>query len=313
MCSHSFSFAAPICIHTAFSASACFLQALCLLLKDGEATLPSLKVFKSSEALLGGRRTLFRLYAGVAGDGTLPPESVVPAVDPRGFVVATQRAKLQDKKERPFLDDPIASLEQIGGRRLETLGCLDQKKLFKELPPGTPGNVSTGGSGSVLIMDHRSSGNVGEADQLFGELLTSVFVCSALLRGSRAPKVWHTLDIISLFHKKGERGLVVSTAWGTHAVTLCELGFDDSLFCATLSCQFYLMILKFSDNISDLPLSMFVIYTLTLWKQCIMIFLTYFVTDKCWNCLTASGMFVLPVLCPQPLSNWQELIWVFGN
>lgn len=112
-------------------------------LEDGEATLPSVKVFKSSEALLGGRRTPFRIYAGISRDAALSPESVMPAVDPKGFVVATQRAKLQEKKERPFLDDPIASLEQIGGRRVETLGCLEDKKL--ELPHGTPGKVQTGG------------------------------------------------------------------------------------------------------------------------------------------------------------------------
>eukprot|EP00803_Ostreobium_quekettii_P000709 evm.model.scf_1152.1 EVM.evm.TU.scf_1152.1 scf_1152:2023-9350(+) len=110
-------------------------------LQDGEATLPNVKVFKSSEALLGGRRTPFRLYAGVPRDAAISPETVIPAVDPKGFVVATQRAKLQEKKERPFLDDPIASLEQIGGRRVETLGCLGEKKL--ELPHGTPGKVHT--------------------------------------------------------------------------------------------------------------------------------------------------------------------------
>lgn len=118
-------------------------------MKDGEATLPSLKVVKSSEALLGGRRTPFRLYAGITRDSTLSPESVVPAIDPKGIVVATQRAKLQDKKERPFLDDPIATLEQIGGRRVETLGCLDQKKL--DLPHGTPGRVQTGAGGPAVV------------------------------------------------------------------------------------------------------------------------------------------------------------------
>ena len=115
-------------------------------LQDGHAVLPNVKVTKSSEALLGKRRTIFRLYAGVPADSCLPKESVIPAVDSRGFVVATQRAKLQDKKERPFLDDPIASLEQIGGRRVETLGNLYQKNL--ELPPGAPGKVLTGGLSS---------------------------------------------------------------------------------------------------------------------------------------------------------------------
>jgi len=111
-----------------------------ICLQDGEAVLPSVKVFKSSEALLGGRRTIYRLYAGIPRDSTLPPESVAPAVDPSGFVVATQRAKLQEKKGRPFLADPIASLDQIGGRRVETLACLESKI---DLPPGVLGRVLT--------------------------------------------------------------------------------------------------------------------------------------------------------------------------
>ncbi|CAD7700003.1 unnamed protein product [Ostreobium quekettii] len=112
-----------------------------ICLQDGEAVLPSVKVFKSSEALLGGRKTPYRLYAGIPRDSsTLLPETVAPAVDPLGFVVATQRAKLQEKKGRPFLADPIASLDQIGGRRVETLGCLDAKI---DLPAGVLGKVHT--------------------------------------------------------------------------------------------------------------------------------------------------------------------------
>ena len=102
---------------------------------------------KSSEALLGGHKSSFRLFARVTQSDGLDPENVAPAVSDE-FTVATQRSKPSQKKDVPFLVDPVSILDQIGVQRLDSLrnlGDMLRAELNRhELPSGWPDQVITG-------------------------------------------------------------------------------------------------------------------------------------------------------------------------
>ncbi|CAD7701631.1 unnamed protein product [Ostreobium quekettii] len=136
----------PALLQSAYAANNAKSGLVEFRLKGGEAELPKLKVMHSSEALLGGRRTPFRLLVGVTGTGPLEPSLVTPAITD-DFVVATQRSKLAQKKEVPLKHDQVSTLEQMGGQRVETLSRLGDvlmKQLsLSKLPRGWPKQVDT--------------------------------------------------------------------------------------------------------------------------------------------------------------------------
>lgn len=112
-------------------------------LQNGAANLPDLNVTYSSEALLSGRRPPFRLMVKVTAPGHLPPQTVIPAISD-GFVVASGRSRLAQKKCIPSVDDPVGRLEHMGKERVKKLRDLANtaRNMGVDLPDGMSPEVS---------------------------------------------------------------------------------------------------------------------------------------------------------------------------
>lgn len=117
-------------------------------MKELKAYLPNLSVQSSSEALLSGRRPCFRLLVRVyemtsSGDSSSNSSGVVnvaqhqPFICPAAsgpFTVVSNRSRSTQKKPKPFIDDPIKLIENIGNERNRKL-C-DLKAAARECHVG---------------------------------------------------------------------------------------------------------------------------------------------------------------------------------
>eukprot|EP00803_Ostreobium_quekettii_P006247 evm.model.scf_131.5 EVM.evm.TU.scf_131.5 scf_131:33256-39556(-) len=133
-----------------------------LALQGGRAVLPEIIVTQSSEALLSGRRPPFRLAAKVAnGQDSISSKQVAPAISP-GFVVASGRSRLAQKKCIPSMDDPLSKLEHMGKERVRKLKELRMgtAQLHLTLPPSLPDEITKVGHFKTLVLQADKDGHL---------------------------------------------------------------------------------------------------------------------------------------------------------
>eukprot|EP00803_Ostreobium_quekettii_P007323 evm.model.scf_252EXC.5 EVM.evm.TU.scf_252EXC.5 scf_252EXC:98868-107230(+) len=130
-------------------------------LQGGTALLPDLNVTYSSEALLSGRRPPFRLMVKISSPGALPGHLVLPAVS-EGFVVASGRSRLAQKKCIPSVDDPVGRLEHMGKERVKKLRDLvsTARMMGVDLPVNMPHEVSKVGHFRGLALEADKDGQL---------------------------------------------------------------------------------------------------------------------------------------------------------
>ncbi|CAD7699229.1 unnamed protein product [Ostreobium quekettii] len=130
-------------------------------LQGGAALLPDINVTYSSEALLSGRRPPFRLMVKISSPGSLPGHMVLPAVS-EGFVVASGRSRLSQKKCIPSVDDPVARLEHMGKERVKKLRDLvaTARQMGVDLPRDMPHEVSKVGHFRGLALEADKDGQL---------------------------------------------------------------------------------------------------------------------------------------------------------
>ncbi|GMH36359.1 hypothetical protein BSKO_04227 [Bryopsis sp. KO-2023] len=126
-------------------------------LQKGVAGLPDLSVQYSSEALLSGRRPPFRLMVRILSTGTLTPSMVVPGISD-GFVVASGRSRLAQKKHIPSVDDPVSRLENMGKERVKKLK--DLRGTGVEVPDGVPWVILKVGDFRQLALEADKDGQL---------------------------------------------------------------------------------------------------------------------------------------------------------
>ena len=129
--------------------------------QGGTALLPDLNVTYSSEALLSGRRPPFRLMVKISSPGALPGHLVLPAVS-EGFVVASGRSRLAQKKCIPSVDDPVGRLEHMGKERVKKLRDLvsTARIMGVDLPVNMPHEVSKVGHFRGLALEADKDGQL---------------------------------------------------------------------------------------------------------------------------------------------------------
>lgn len=111
--------------------------------------LPSLQVTDSSEAMLPGRKSTFRVVVvAVRRDGL--PAGVKPLIS-HPFVVATRRIKGNIKEDFPTVDDPVGKLEHIGKQTEDKLRDLKAAARNCNMELHLPYKYTLEGGGRVSI------------------------------------------------------------------------------------------------------------------------------------------------------------------
>lgn len=123
--------------------------------------LPDLSVQYSSEALLSGRRPPFRLLVQLISTGPQDKAVVIPVVSD-GFVVASGRSRLAQKKHIPSVDDPVARLENMGKERVKKLRDLRATACVMgvDLPEGQQWKIIKVGDFRMLALNADKDGQL---------------------------------------------------------------------------------------------------------------------------------------------------------
>ncbi|CAD7695266.1 unnamed protein product [Ostreobium quekettii] len=195
-----------------------------IALQGGRATLPEIIVTQSSEALLSGRRPPFRLVATLSKESvSISPQQTVPAVS-LGFVVASGRSRLAQKKCIPSMDDPLSKLEHMGKERVRKLKDLQiaSAQLHLSLPSSLPEEITKVGHFKSLVLQADKDGHLKQrllhvlkmSDKAWDEARDHAL---AAVANDTRMRAWYKNDASDQTDKDGNLGLVF----------VCHLGETD--------------------------------------------------------------------------------------